>query len=370
LAKYIYQLSGWPAFTWNQELLNPLLLQLRQQQENMLQNMGSMDPETKAATHLEILTQDILRSCEMEGELLSAHQIRAAIAKKLGIEVQNAVPWDRHTDGIVEMMVDATLNYKKPLTKDRLFGWHMALFPTGYSGVHKIMVGNWRINAKKEPLKLVSGLLDKPKVHFVAPPSMQIDKQMDQFLLWFNKPGLDRLMKAAIAHLWFMTLHPFEDGNSRIARAITEMQLAKADATHFRFYSMSNQLLEAQKEYYFILEQTQKGSLDITIWLQWFLGCIEKAYASTPMYLSPVLVKFNFWKKNATVTLNKRQRHFIENILEGFDEKLNTSTYAKLNNCSRDTALRDVTDLIKKNLFTKNGGAGKNTTYALVNETE
>ena len=367
MTKYIYQLSDWPAFTWNQELLNPLISQLREGQGKLLENIESMGMEEKSNLHLELLTQDVLKSCEMEGELLSAHQVRSAIAKKLGMNIQDAVPWDRYTDGVVEMMVDATLNYKKPLTRDRLFGWHNALFPTGYSGVHKIELGNWRKNTKKEPLKVLSGLLDKPKVHFVAPKSMLLDKQMDQFLQWFNKPGLDRMMKAAIAHLWFMTLYPFEDGNDRIARAIIDMQLAKADGTHFRLYSMSAQMLKEQKAYHFMLEQTQKGSLDITIWLQWFLACLKTAYDSTPINLSPVILKANFWKKNAAISLNKRQRHLIEQLLDGFNEKLNTSNYAKLNKCSRDTALRDITDLMAKNILRKTTGAGKNTTYLLVN---
>lgn len=366
MAKYIYQISNWPAFTWNQELLNPLINKLRQQQEELLGNMDTMSVDLKSQSHLEMLTQDVVKSCEMEGELLSVHQVRSAIARKLGMDIEDMVPWDRYTDGVVEMMVDATFNFKKALTKERLFGWHTALFPTGYSGVHKIMVGNWRQNRKKETLKVVSSLLDKPKVHFVAPESIVLEKQMDQFLLWFNKPGLDRLMKAAIAHLWFMTLHPFEDGNDRIARAITDMQLTKADATYFRFYSMNTQMLKEQKEYYFMLEQTQKGSLDITIWLQWFLGCLERAYESTPINLSPILKKTNFWKQNGDVSLNKRQRHIIEQILDGFDEKLNTSNYAKITNCSRDTALRDVTDLMSKNILLKQEGLGKNTTYVLV----
>lgn len=365
MATYIHQLPKWPTFTWEEESLHPVLLRLRLQQGKLLGKMESLGFELKSEANLETLTQDVIKSSEIEGEVLDEQQVRSSIARKLGMDVVGLIPSERHVDGVVEMMLDATQNYKAELTKDRLFGWHAALFPTGFSGMSKIEVGIWRKNALDDPMQVVSGALGKLKIHYEAPAAELIERQMEFFLTWFNKPGLDKLLKAAIAHFWFVTIHPFEDGNGRIARAIADMQLAKADETTFRFYSMSAQIRKERNEYYFILEQTQKGSLDITIWLQWFLGCLERAYETTETTLQSVLAKAEFWKKNATIILNKRQLMIINKLLDGFDGKLNTSKYAKITKCSRDTALRDVTDLMEKNILTKEEGQGKNTTYVL-----
>lgn len=365
MSTYIHQLPNWPTFTWNQETLTPLLMQLRLKQGKLLGKMEALGFELKAEANLETLTQDVIKSSEIEGEILDELQVRSSIARKLGMEIVGLVHSDRHVDGVVEMMLDATQNYKTELTRDRLFGWHAALFPTGFSGMVKIEVGGWRKNAADDPMQVVSGTLGKLKVHYEAPPAELLEKQMELFLTWFNKLGLDRLLKAAIAHLWFVTLHPFEDGNGRMARAIADMQLAKADETVFRFYSMSAQIRKERNDYYFILEQTQKGSLDITIWLQWFLGCLERAYETTEITLKSVLNKAAFWKKNATIILNKRQHIIINKLLDGFEGKLNTTKYAKITKCSRDTALRDVTDLMEKRILIKEEGLGKNTTYVL-----
>ena len=365
MATYIHQLPKWPTFTWDEESLHPVLLRLRLQQGKLLGKMESLGFELKSEANLETLTQDVIKSSEIEGEVLDEQQVRSSIARKLGMDVVGLIPSERNVDGVVEMMLDATQNYKAELTKDRLFGWQAALFPTGYSGMSKIEVGTWRKNALDDPMQVVSGALGKLKIHYEAPAAELIETQMDFFLTWFNKPGLDKLLKAAIAHFWFVTIHPFEDGNGRIARAIADMQLAKADETPFRFYSMSAQIRKERNEYYFILEQTQKGSLDITIWLQWFLGCLERAYETTETTLQSVLAKAEFWKKNATIILNKRQLIIINKLLDGFEGKLNTTKYAKITKCSRDTALRDVTYLMEKNILAKEEGQGKNTTYVL-----
>lgn len=367
MSKYIHQLPNWPTFSWNQESLTPLLMRMRLQQGKLLGKMEALGFELKAEANLETLTQDVIKSSEIEGDVLDAQKVRSSIARRLGMEIVGLVASDRHVDGVVEMMLDATQNYKTALTKQRLLGWQAALFPTGYSGMVKIEVGGWRKNADNDPMQVVSGPLSNLKIHYEAPSAELLERQMELFLIWFNKPGLDSLLKAAIAHLWFVTLHPFEDGNGRIARAIADMQLAKADETPFRFYSMSAQIRKERSDYYFILEQTQKGSLDITIWIQWFLSCLERAYETTETTLKSILNKAAFWKKNATIIINKRQHIIINKLLDRFDGKLNTTKYAKITKCARDTALRDVTDLMDKHILKKEEGQGKNTTYRLVN---
>ena len=362
---YIHQLSNWPTFSWDQEALNPLLMRLRLKQGKLLGKMEALGFALKEEANLETLTQDVIKSSEIEGEVLDEQQVRSSIARRLGMEISGLIASDRHVDGVVEMMLDATQNYKAELTKTRLFGWHAALFPTGYSGMVKIEVGGWRKNTDDDPMRVVSGAMGKLKIHYEAPAADLLESQMDRFLEWFHQPGSDGLLKAAIAHLWFVTIHPFEDGNGRIARAIGDMLLAKADETPFRFYSMSAQIRKERNEYYFILEQTQKGSLDITIWLQWFLSSLERAYETSEITLQSVLKKAEFWKKNASQIFNTRQHLIINKLLDGFEGKLNTSKYAKITKCSRDTALRDVTDLIVKEVLLKEEGQGKNTTYQL-----
>lgn len=363
---YIHQHKDWPNFIWDEDTLQSLLLKLRMQQGRLLGKMESLGFDLKTEANLETLTQDVIKSSEIEGEILDFHEVRSSVARRLGLEISGLVSSDRHVDGVVEMMIDATQNHTAALTKERLFGWHAALFPMGYSGMSKIEVAQWRTNKDDDPMQVISGAMGKEKVHFEAPASVRLEKEMDMFIDWFNSKKMDPLMKAAIAHLWFVTIHPFEDGNGRMARAIADMQLARADETSYRFYSMSSQIRKERNDYYFILEQTQKGSLDITIWIQWFLGCLERAYESTQAILSIILQKADFWKKNLGIQLNNRQHTIINKLLDGFEGKLTSTKYAKITKCSRDTALRDLTNLIEKGVLIKEEGLGKNTSYVLI----
>lgn len=365
MSRFIHQLTDWPNFTWTEDTLHPLLMKLRMQQGRLLGKMEALGFDLKTEANLETITQDVIKSSEIEGEILDFQEVRSSVARKLGLEISGLVSSDRHVDGVVEMMIDATQNHASALTKERLFGWHAALFQMGYSGMSKIEVAQWRTNKDDDPMQVVSGAMGRGKVHFEAPSSGRIEREMDVFIDWYNAKELDALMKAAIAHLWFVTIHPFEDGNGRMARAITDMQLARADETRYRFYSMSTQIRKERNDYYFILEQTQRGSTDITIWIQWFFGCLERAYESTEASLSRILQKAEFWKRNAAVNLNNRQHAIINKLLDGFEGKLTTTKYAKITKCSRDTALRDVTDLMDKGVLTKEEGLGKNTSYVL-----
>ncbi len=290
-------------------------------------------------------------------------QVRSSIARRLGLEIAGTVYADRNVEGVVEMMLDATQRYAAPLTSDRLFDWHAALFPTGRSNMHKITVADWR----KGPMQVVSGPMGKEKVHFEAPKPELVAQEMNHFLYWFeNENELDLVLKAAIAHLWFLTIHPFDDGNGRIARAITDMLLARSDKSAQRFYSMSAQIRVERKEYYNILEKTQKGHLDVTGWILWFLNCLTNAINATEDLLSKVLFKAEFWKEHSTTILNPRQQRMINKLLDGFTGKLTSSKWAKINKCSQDTALRDIQDLIKKNILQKEASGGRSTSYELV----
>lgn len=328
--------------------------------------MEGLGFQLQSEASLKTLTLDVLKSSEIEGELLDAEQVRSSIARRLGIDIAGLVPADRYVEGIVEMMLDATQQYQQLLSEDRLFGWHAALFPTGWSGMHKIVVGAWRDNKKEDPMQVVSGPTGKEKVHYEAPAADVLGTEMNQFINWFNEDNsMDAVIKAAIAHLWFVTIHPFDDGNGRIARAIADMQLARADGTSHRFYSMSAQIRKERKEYYNILEITQKGSLDITRWLAWFLQCLDRAIAATDETLGGVLKKARFWEKHAATTLNERQRIMLNKLLDGFEGKLNTSKWAKITKTSQDTALRDIQDLIEKQILVKEMSGGRNTSYLL-----
>ena len=291
--------------------------------------------------------------------------MRSSIARKLGIEIAGLVPSDRNVDGVVEMMLDATQNYKKALTKERLFGWHAALFPSGRSGMHKITVGKWR-NNKSGPMQVVSGAIGKEKVHFEAPEAERLEKEMKLFFKWFNsKSSTDMVLKSAIAHLWFVSIHPFADGNGRIARALADLQLTRADGDAQRFYSMSAQIKTERKAYYDILEKTQKGSLDITPWLVWFLNCLDRALNATDKVLKTVLTKSKFWDRHMGTAINARQRLMLTKLLDGFDGKLNSSKWAKIAKCSADTALRDIQDLIDKKILERENAGGRSTSYSL-----
>ena len=366
MSHYIYQQSDWPRFHWNHEKLFQVLTKLRHGQGRLLGRMEGLGFGLQAEAVLQTLTLDVLKSSEIEGEIMDADQVRSSIARRLGMDIAGLVPADRYTEGIVEMMLDATQQYNKPLTDERLFGWHAALFPVGRRGLHKIVVGAWRNNSKDDPMRVVSGTMGKEKVHYEAPDAIVLKNEMKKFFDWFNKEKAnDPVLKAAIAHLWFVTIHPFEDGNGRIARAIADMQLARADGTAQRFYSMSAQIRKERNAYYNVLEKTQKGSLDITIWMEWFLGCLDRALAATDETLSIVLKKARFWERHAKTLFNNRQILLLNKLLDGFDGKLNSSKWAMIGKCSQDTALRDIRDLIDRNILIKESAGGRSTNYIL-----
>jgi len=366
---YIYEQSDWPRFKWSDSRLITLLPEVRNIQGLVIGKMRALGFELQNQANLEILTQDVLKSTEIEGEILNPEQVRSSIARRLGLDISGLVHSDRNVDGVVEMMLDATGNYDKPLTKERLFGWHNALFPTGFGGMYKIIIGSWRDDSTG-PMQVVSGPMGKEKVHYQAPAAELLDKQMGHFFKWINdKQQIDLIIKAAIAHLWFITLHPFEDGNGRIARAITDMILAQSDNQSTRFYSMSTQIRNERKQYYDILELAQKGGLDISDWLEWFLECLLNALKSSEILLGKVIFKHHFWIKNALRLENDRQKKILNILLDGFDGKLTTTKWSRIGKCSQDTALRDIQDLMEKQILYKLPGGGRSTGYDLIKET-
>lgn len=365
MKRYIYQLENWPKFTWEIDELINLLSEARNLQGRILGKMEYLGFDLRNEATLETLTLDVLKTSEIEGELLNRDQVRSSIARKLGLEIPGSVDSDRNVDGIVEVMLDATQNCYKPLSTERLFDWHAALFPTGRSGMHKITVAEWRTDSAG-PMQVVSGAMGKERVHFQASNSSVLESEMKQFTDWFNtNTQLDLVLKAAVAHLWFVTIHPFEDGNGRIARALTDMLLAQSDKSSQRFYSMSAQIRVERKKYYEILEKTQKGNLDITDWIKWFLNCLINAVKSTETTLNRVLFKADFWNSHAKTIMNERQKRLLNKILDGFDGKLTSSKWAKIAKCSKDTAIRDINDLINKQVLIKEKEGGRSTNYEL-----
>ncbi|HET6996701.1 MAG TPA: Fic family protein [Chitinophagaceae bacterium] len=364
--KYIYELAKWPEFYWDQQTINQLLTTVRHHQGRLLGRMESLGFNLQNEASLQTLTLDVIKSSEIEGEILDRDQVRSSIAKRLGIDIGGLIQADRYIEGVVEMMLDATQNYDKPLTDERLFGWHAALFPMGRSGIHKIVVGRWRDNTKGDPMQVVSGPIGKEKIHYEAPNSDLLVKEMDVFCEWFNTElNTDPVIKSAIAHLWFVTIHPFDDGNGRIARAIADMLLSRTDGTSHRFYSMSAQIRKERNSYYDILEQTQKGTLDITLWLEWFLRCLDRALTASDETLAMVIRKSRFWEKHATTLLNKRQVLLLNKLLDGFEGKLTSSKWAKIAKSSQDTALRDMQDLLEKKILIREASGGRSTSYIL-----
>lgn len=364
---YIYQQNDWPHFKWDNEVIISLLSRVRHLQGKMTGKMESVGFELRNEAVLETLTLDIIKTSEIEGQILNPEQVRSSIARRLGMDISGLVASDRHVDGMVEKMLDATQNYTKPLSAKRLFDWHAALFPTGRSGMYKILVGKLRDDSTG-PMQVVSGAMGKEKVHYQAPDAKYLKSELDLFLKWFNKnDNTDFVIKAGLAHLWFITLHPFEDGNGRIARAITDMLLAKSDGLTQRFYSMSAQIRVERAGYYDILEKTQKGSLDITGWMKWFLICLANALKESEHILSNILYKHKFWNRHATQIFNDRQVQIINKMLDGFTGKLTSSKWAKITKCSADTALRDINDLINKQVLQKDLAGGRSTNYELVN---
>jgi len=363
--KYIHQEAGWPKFTWDQEKLSPRLADVRHRQGRLIGRMEGLGLVLRKEAELETLTLDVLKSSEIEGELLNHDQVRSSIARRLGMDIAGAVPADRNVEGVVEMMLDATQNYDKPLTADRLFGWHSALFPTGRSGMHRIVVGAWRDDARG-PMQVVSGPIGKEKVHYEAPSARRLNAEMSRFLAWANKKdGTDPVIRAALAHLWFVTLHPFDDGNGRIARAIADWALARSEGSSQRFYSMSSQMRAERKTYYDILENTQKASLDVTEWMAWFLDCLGRAISGTESTLASVFRKARFWEKNAGKTINERQKLMLNKLLDGFEGKLTSTKWAKIAKCSQDTAQRDIQGLIEQRVLVKDAAGGRSTGYSL-----
>ncbi len=330
--------------------------------------MESMGFELREEAYLKTLTQDILKTSEIEGELLDADQVRSSLARKLGMDVVGLVPSDRNVDGVVQMMLDATNNFASDLTEDRLFGWHSCLFPSGRSGMFKIQVGDWR-KEDKGPMQVVSGPLGKEKIHFEAPQAELLDQEMNRFLVWFNHNfDLDPVIKAGIAHLWFVTIHPFDDGNGRIARAITDLQLARAEESGQRFYSMSAAIRKRRTEYYEILERTQQGSLDITPWLKWFLNCLQSALEDTEQVIGGVFKKAKFWQYYSQTVMNERQKLMLNKLLDGdFFGNLTSSKWAKMTKTSQDTATRDIKDLLEKGVLEKGEEGGRSTVYHIQN---
>jgi Fic family protein len=363
---YIYQYPDWPDFTWDSNALIAPLAQTRHLQGKLVGKMGSLGFRLRNEAVLETLTMEVLKSSEIEGQILNLDQVRSSIARHLGMKISGLVPSDRNVDGIVEMMLDVTQNFDEPLTIDRLSGWHSALFPSGRSGMYKIIVGKWRDDSTG-PMQVISGAMGKEKVHYQAPPAIEIKKEMKSFLTWFNKESNeDLIIKSALAHLWFLTIHPFEDGNGRIARALSEMLLTRSDGLSQRFYSMSAQIKTERKGYYNILEKSQKGTLDVTGWLYWYIKCLENALYSSDEILFKVLYKHKFWTKFAAEILNSRQILLINKLLDDFTGQLTSSKWAKIAKCSPDTALRDIQDLLNKNILQKNPSGGRSTNYKLI----
>lgn len=363
---YIHELAEWPEFTWDDEKLAPKLADVRHRQGRLLGRMEGLGFNLRNEAVLETLTLDVLKSSEIEGEILNSEQVRSSIARRLGMDVAGTFAVDRNVEGVVEMMLDATQNFDKPLTTERLFGWHASLFPTGYSGIHKIITGNWRDDANG-PMQVVSGPIGREKVHYEAPAAPRLKAEMARFVAWANKKdATDPVLRSALAHLWFVTIHPFDDGNGRIARAIADWALARSEESGQRFYSMSSQIRVERKVYYDLLETTQKSDLDITDWMEWFLDCLGRAIAGTESTLAAVFRKTRFWEKSAGKTINNRQKLMLNKLLDGFDGKLTSTKWATIAKCSQDTAQRDIQGLIDQGILVKDAAGGRSTSYSLV----
>ena len=365
--RYIHQLPDWPNFQWQSDELAKKLANVRHHQGRLLGRIEGFGIGLRDQAALSTLTEEVVKSSEIEGEKLNPEQVRSSLARRLGIDIGALTPADRNVEGIVQMILDATQNYDKPITKERLFGWHAALFPTGYSGLLKITVGQWR-PAEAGPMQVVSGPHGKERVHYEAPAAGLIEQEMQAFIAWFNRdvPGLDLVLKAAIAHLWFETIHPFEDGNGRIGRALSDMLLARSEQSAQRYYSISGQIKLEQGKYYDHLEETQKGDLNITKYLGWFLDCLDRAFDGAETILADVIRKAKFWEVHAGRSFNDRQKSMINRMLDGIEGKLTSSKWAKMAKTSQDTAGRDIEGLLRANVLVKVPGRGRSTSYAIV----
>ena len=366
MPNYIHQLTDWPHFRWDRQGLADALGAVRHRQGRLIGRMEGLGLKLQTEATLRSLTEEVLQSSEIEGEVLNRDQVRSSLARRLGVQIGALTPADRNVEGVVEMILDATENYDARLTAERLFGWHAALFPTGRSGMKKITVGAWRTGAA--PMQVVSGPIGRERVHFEAPAAPKLPREIKAFLDWFNDESVksDPVLKAAVAHLWFVTIHPFEDGNGRIARAIADLQLARSEKTSQRFYSMSAQIRQERDSYYDILETTQKGDLDITRWLRWFLACLDRAFDGAETILGSVLIKAKFWERHRGESFNERQRKVLNRLLDGgFEGKLTSSKWAALAKISQDTASRDIADLLKRKILIKDEAGGRSTSYSL-----
>lgn len=370
MVKYIHERSDWPKFHCDKKALADQLAAVRHRQGRLIGRMESLGFSLRDEAVLQTLTQDVIKSSEIEGEILDPAQVRSSIARRLGMDIAGLVQVDRNVEGVVEMMLDATQKFDEPLTEERLFAWHAALFPTGRSGMTRIRVGAWR-DDNHGPMQVVSGPLGREKVHYQAPDAGRLDHEMKLFLEWFNtEQNGDPVLKSGISHLWFVSIHPFDDGNGRIARAIADMVLARSEGSWQRFYSMSAQIQQERNVYYKGLEVVQKGDLDITEWLRWYLDCLDRAIEGVEEILANVLKKTRFWEFHTNVTFNNRQKDILMRLLEGFEGNLTTSKYAKIEKCSQDTALRDIKELLELGILQQDTGGGRSTSYSLLGPPE
>ena len=363
---FVWEQSDWPYWHFDASVLSTALAHVRHSQGRLLGRMEGLGFALRDQATLQVLTEDVLKTSEIEGQQLNHDAVRSSIARRLGVDIGALAPADRHVDGVVEMVLDATGGFANPLTRERLFGWHAALFPTGYGGLTQIRIGAWRDNAAG-PMQVVSGPVGRQKVHYEAPPAARLEAEMKGFLSWFNsEQNIDPALKAGLAHLWFVTIHPFDDGNGRIARAIGDMSLARSEKSAQRFYSLSAQIQRERKEYYDLLEQTRKGVLDATEWLTWFLACLGRAIDGADSILGRVIAKARFWERCAGLSLNERQIKLINRLLDEFEGKLTSSKWATIAKCSPDSALRDINDLIERGVLKKAEAGGRSTSYELI----
>lgn len=366
--RYIHELTGWPKLRWEKQGLANTLASVRHRQGRLLGRMEALGFPLQQEAVLQTLTEDVVKTSDIEGETLDAVQVRSSIARRLGIDVGGIETADRQVEGVVEMMLDATRNYDRPLTVDRLFGWHSSMFPSGRTGMRRVRVGAWRDDSTG-PMQVVSGPVGRERIHFEAPAADRLDSEMDAFLEWFKggraAADLDDVLRAGLSHLWFVTIHPFDDGNGRMARAIADMALARSENSPQRFYSMSAQIRQERNDYYEILERTQKGTLDVTPWMEWFLQCLGRAIDGAETTLAAVLRKARFWQRHRDVPINERQRLVLNRLLDGFEGNLTTSKWATITKCSSDTALRDILDLVERGVLVRNPSGGRSTSYSI-----
>lgn len=363
--KYIWQAGDWPAWRYDLAALAGPMAEASRAQGRLMGRLADVGLALRDQASLAALTEDVVKTSEIEGEQLDVESVRSSIARKLGVDIGALAPVDRHVEGMVEMVLDATAGCHAPVTRERLFGWHAGLFPTGYSGLARIRVGAWRDDASG-PMQVVSGPIGRQKVHFEAPPADRLEIETSRFLDWVNGASNEPpLLTAGLGHLWFVSLHPFDDGNGRIARAVGDLLLARADGSPQRFYSLSAQIQRERKAYYDILERTQRGSMDVTEWLAWFLDVLHRAVDQAQFTLDVVLARARFWQRWATMPLNERQVKLLDKLLDGFEGKLTTSKWAAIARCSPDTALRDINDLLTRGVLRKSAAGGRSTSYEL-----